>query len=228
MPKYVLEFSKCGYIKYISHLDLQRLFKRAFRRAGIPLSYSHGFNPHPKMSLCQPLSLGYEAECEWLEFETDKNIDKITCTEDLQYTLPEGINIKNVGKVNEKKSIAASIKEAEYEVRFPIDKERKDFNELLRKYLAQDEIIVKKKQKKKKELKTVNIRNKIKNIEIINNDERKLALNLILDCGSSSNLSPELVINSFIEFGKLICFRYDIEVLRKRMILPIDYDIEWM
>ncbi len=55
--KYIIEFSKTGTICYTSHLDIMKVFKRAFNRAGIRLAYSQGFNPHPKMGLAQPLSL---------------------------------------------------------------------------------------------------------------------------------------------------------------------------
>src|SRR5659263_497609 len=57
MYRYIVKFSKFGYIKYISHLDLMRLFKRSFKRMGVKLEYSQGFNPHPKMGLAQPLFL---------------------------------------------------------------------------------------------------------------------------------------------------------------------------
>ena len=82
MSKYAIVFSKTGYIRYTSHLDLLRLFKRAFRRAGIPVAYSHGFNPHPKMSFAQPLSLGYAAEEELLEFETEDPFDMSSAVSD--------------------------------------------------------------------------------------------------------------------------------------------------
>ena len=70
MNRYFMIFSKTGYIKYISHLDMLRLFKRAFKRTGIALEFSHGFNPHPKMGFAQPLSLGYTSLGEYIEFET--------------------------------------------------------------------------------------------------------------------------------------------------------------
>ena len=57
-------FTKEGYMKYISHLDLMRLFMRAFRRAGLPLKMSEGFNPHPKLSISRALKLGVESENE--------------------------------------------------------------------------------------------------------------------------------------------------------------------
>ena len=70
MFKYVMTFSKTGTICYTSHLDLMRMFKRAFKRGGIKLAYSQGFNPHPKLGFAQPLSLGYEGMKELMEFET--------------------------------------------------------------------------------------------------------------------------------------------------------------
>ncbi len=55
MNRFVLEFSKQGYIKYISHLDMLRLFKRTFKRAGIPLYFSKGFIPHHPMRFAKQL-----------------------------------------------------------------------------------------------------------------------------------------------------------------------------
>ena len=70
MPRYVIEFEKGGYTKYISHLDLLRVFKRIFKVTGLDVRYSQGYNPHPKMGFAQPLSLGYSSVNEYLEFET--------------------------------------------------------------------------------------------------------------------------------------------------------------
>lgn len=49
MPKYVIGFKKKGYVCYISHLDVMRLFQRAFKQEDIRLKYSKGYNPHPRM-----------------------------------------------------------------------------------------------------------------------------------------------------------------------------------
>ena len=61
MGRYLLKFTKEGNIRYISHLDLLRVFQRAMKRAGISLRYSQGFNPHAKISFAHPLSLGYSS-----------------------------------------------------------------------------------------------------------------------------------------------------------------------
>ena len=74
--KYIIEFQKTGVICYTSHLDIMKVFKRAFKRADIALAYSQGFNPHPKMGFAQPLSLGYWSMQEYIEFETSAEYDK--------------------------------------------------------------------------------------------------------------------------------------------------------
>ena len=71
MNKLRLRFEKTGRAKYMSHLYLMRTFQRAFTRADIAIKYSEGFNPHPKISIVAPLSLGVESLCELLDFEAD-------------------------------------------------------------------------------------------------------------------------------------------------------------
>lgn len=69
MPR--LLFEKTGRAVWISHLDLMRLFQRAFKRAGLPLKHTQGFNPRPSVSIALPLSVGVESKCELLDFELD-------------------------------------------------------------------------------------------------------------------------------------------------------------
>lgn len=69
MPR--LLFEKVGSAVWISHLDLMRLFQRAFKRAGLPLKHTQGFNPRPFVSIALPLSVGVESICELLDFELD-------------------------------------------------------------------------------------------------------------------------------------------------------------
>lgn len=64
-------FEKCGKSIWISHLDLMRLFQRAFKRAGLPLTHTQGFNPRPSVSIALPLSVGVESKCELLDFELE-------------------------------------------------------------------------------------------------------------------------------------------------------------
>ena len=72
------KFNKEGDMIYISHLDLQQLLQRAFRRAEIALVHSQGFNPHPKISYGNALALGTESQGEYVdvEIEEDLSIEK--------------------------------------------------------------------------------------------------------------------------------------------------------
>ena len=67
MPR--LLFEKTGSAVWMSHLDLMRLFQRAFKRANLPLKHTQGFNPRPSVSIAMPMSEGVESGCELLDFD---------------------------------------------------------------------------------------------------------------------------------------------------------------
>ena len=227
MSKYALLFSKTGYIRYTSHLDLLRIFKRAFRRAGIDISYSHGFNPHPKMGFCQPLSLGYTGLNELIEFQTESDSGRTGWMKDMQECLPEGIKLIKMGLIADgQKSLAASVYSADYEIEFPVPYKLKDFPKIICDFMAQDKIICKKKMKSG-DIKDVDIKDKIRSLEAYEKDGR-LVITTCLDQGSQSNLSPELMISAFLDHALPYTERYDIEVCRKALNIDVDYDITWM
>ena len=92
-----LLFEKKGNAVWISHLDLMRLFQRAFKRAGFALKHSQGFNPRPSVSIALPLYVGVESGCELLEFELDEQV--VPCEEiksRLNATLVDGITVLDV------------------------------------------------------------------------------------------------------------------------------------
>lgn len=98
--KIVLKFSKGSPLKYISHLDLQRLFTRAFRRAGIPLILKGGFNPQPKMSFAQALPLGYTSRGEYLEVEVGEGYTPEMVKRQLAAQLPRGISLRRAREIS--------------------------------------------------------------------------------------------------------------------------------
>jgi radical SAM-linked protein len=89
-------FSKTGLMRYISHLDLMRLFMRAMRRAQLPLKLSQGFSPHPKLSLKRALKLGVESQQEEAVILLNFPVTPDDFKDRLQKQLPEGIEIKDV------------------------------------------------------------------------------------------------------------------------------------
>ena len=89
-------FEKTGNARYISHLDLMRLFQRAFKRAGLPLTHTQGFNPRPSVSIALPLSLGVESRCELLDFELEQTVAPEEIRERLNQALVAGVRVLEV------------------------------------------------------------------------------------------------------------------------------------
>ncbi len=94
--KITFQFAKKGTMKFISHLDLMRLFMRAIRRAALPIKMTEGFSPHPKISLKRALKLGVESNNEEATFVLREPIAIEDFKQRLQKQLPEGIYIKEV------------------------------------------------------------------------------------------------------------------------------------
>ena len=91
MDKLRLKFSKTGRAVYISHLDLMRTMQRVFSRAGVRLKYSEGFNPHARISIILPLSVGTASACEYMDFSLVEERELGRLPEELNRYMPEGI-----------------------------------------------------------------------------------------------------------------------------------------
>ena len=98
---YRIRYSKMGWLRFIGHLDLMSFLQRAFRMARVPLAFSEGFSPHPRMSFGPPLPLGMESEYELLDVQVHDS-PGLCLKERLQKVLPEGMQILQVWKSKEK------------------------------------------------------------------------------------------------------------------------------
>ena len=92
-------FSKTGALALLSHLDLARLMERALRRSGLPVSFSGGFHPLPRLQFALALPLGVEASGEWFDLEFAARVDPAAALAQLQATLPEGLTLAGVAEV---------------------------------------------------------------------------------------------------------------------------------
>jgi radical SAM-linked protein len=92
--KYLVRFTKTGDAIFIGHLDLMNIFRRAFRRAGVSMRFSEGYNPHPKMAFATTLPVGVESADEWCEAEAETENEGFERR--LAEALPEGIGILQV------------------------------------------------------------------------------------------------------------------------------------
>lgn len=138
-------FEKTGNARYISHLDLMRVFQRAFKRAGLPLTHTQGFNPRPSVSIALPLSLGVESACELLDFDLEHPADCGEIREKLNTTLIDGVSIREVYEQGQKlKNLALLQSRLVLEYDSPISD---DAVEQLQNLFSQRELVVEKKGK---------------------------------------------------------------------------------
>lgn len=97
-----ITFTKTGALRYIGHLDLHKLWERSTRRADLPLMYSQGFHPQPKIQLAAALPLGYSSRCELVDLWIDDEIDLSDLPNRLTKASPPGLDILSIEKIDEK------------------------------------------------------------------------------------------------------------------------------
>ena len=115
MQRLRLKFSRGEQLKFISHLDLMRLWERAFRRAGIVLAYSEGFSPHPRISLAAPLAVGVVSHTEVMDVFLKERLSPTAFLERVRPQLPDGIGIIEVAVVHpHEPSLQSHLRFAEY------------------------------------------------------------------------------------------------------------------
>ena len=151
MGRLRVKFTKIGNLSYISHLNMMRFFERAIRRGDIPIMFSEGFNPHPKLVFSSPLSLGISSEGEYADFEIEDNMSRSEFEKRLKEQLPEGMDILKVGILRDKDiNIMRTVRYAEYELLVETDVETiEQFRTVVDNILKQESIIILKKTKSK-------------------------------------------------------------------------------
>ena len=185
MPR--LLFEKTGNAVWISHLDLMRLFQRAFKRAGLPLTHTQGYNPRASVSIALPLSVGVESRCELLEYELEgeeKPAHKEIVAR-LNEALVEGVRVihsyDNCAKIKNLAYLDATV-DLEYDKGIPAGAE-----ESIGELFSRTELLVEKKGKNGPSQQ--DIIPMIKKLEISAADDHVLRLNMRVCCQNPS-LNP--------------------------------------
>lgn len=184
MPR--LLFEKKGNAIWISHLDLMRMFQRAFKRAGLPLTHTQGFNPRPSVSIALPLSVGIESSCELLDFDLDgEPIPEAEIQRRLNEKLVEGVRVLDVYTGGQKIKYLAlldCVLTLEYDGGVPAGTAEK-----IRALLAQEEVTVTKKSKSGNT--EQNIIPMIRNAVVEKTDENTVTIQARICCQNPS-LNP--------------------------------------
>jgi len=112
-----ITFVKQGALRYTGHLDLHKLWERALRRAELPLAYSQGFHPQPKMNMAAALPLGFSSRCEVMDMKLEQDIPLENLPTRLNSTLPSGLQVIDVQQVDDRApALQTQVLAAEYEV----------------------------------------------------------------------------------------------------------------
>ena len=171
-------FDKYGEMKFISHLDLLRFFERLFNKAEIPVKYSEGFHPRPKMSFGSPISLGTEAYNEIMDFETDAEISNEEVVKRLNESAVLGFKVNKVEEVPRK----SSIMEEFTNILYTVEGSQEDMDKL-EELFNRDEIL--EVREKKGKIVTRNLKERLKTFS---REGNKISMEII-------NTSP----NSYLE-----------------------------
>ena len=196
-------YHKTGRAKYISHLDIMRCMQRAVVRAGLPVWYTEGFNPHIYLTFSLPLSLGYESESEVMDFRLIDDgypLDEVTVR--LNRSLPPDIRVvRTASPVNKPEGIAAAV----YEIKASVPgRSGAALAKAFRAFMEQKEILVEKRAKKgaRKIMKEVDIRPLCR---------------LKTAAGIQTNLNPALLLDAFCAYLQTEALSYS--VCRKSLLL---------
>ena len=104
-------------VRFISHLDLTRLWERVFRRAGLPVSYSQGFTPHARITIAAPLALGVTSQAELLDVELDRRIAPAYVARMVAAQIPAGMDLTSVEEVPlQWRPLQVAVRTADYRV----------------------------------------------------------------------------------------------------------------
>lgn len=212
------KFTKTSDLIYISHLDLMRLFQRALRRAGIPVKYSEGFNPHPKLSFATALTLGVSSDGEYMDIELDSHVAPQEFIEKINNVLPEGIRILKAEYIKDKGSIMSLIRWSSYVIEMSliehISKENVELE--ISRLLNMNEIIMTKEKRKGKKIvtKQEDIKDKIKDLFVLMQDDKRIVLKTTLMTGSIGNLKPELLVEALLKYTDIKAVKEDVNIHR--------------
>ena len=160
-----IKYRKGQQVRFLSHLDMIRLLERAFRRAGVPLAYTEGFNPHPKIAYGPPLATGFTSDAEYLDLQYRRET-KVDIGKAVASALPNGVELLEIKALYGKgMALNALINRADYEIRFPRSCKLGHFSGTITKLLGEQKIIVE--RVKGDTIRTVDIRPFIRDVKYV-------------------------------------------------------------
>ena len=194
MPR--LLFEKTGSAVWMSHLDLMRLMQRAFKRAGLPLTHTQGFNPRPSVSIALPLSVGVESVCELMDFDLEGNLPPMeTIQTRLNAALVPGITVRQVYMDGRKIRDLALLRcrlGLEYDGGIPAGA-----TDAIATLFARESLMVEKKSKNG--IREQDIRPMIRELSVAQTGEKELRVEALITCQNPS-LNPMQLYGAIVRY----------------------------
>ena len=194
MPR--LLFEKTGSAVWMSHLDLMRLMQRAFKRAGLPLTHTQGFNPRPSVSIALPLSVGVESVCELMDFDLEGELPPMeTIQTRLNAALVPGITVRQVYMDGRKIRDLALLRcrlGLEYDGGIPAGA-----TDAIATLFAQESLMVEKKSKNG--IREQDIRPMIRELSVAQTGEKELRVEVLITCQNPS-LNPMQLYGAIVRY----------------------------
>jgi radical SAM-linked protein len=185
-----ITFTKQGALRYTGHLDLHRLWERAMRRAELPLSYSLGFHPQPKISIAAALPLGFSSRGEVLDVRFNEELATDEIATRLKDNLPKDIQITQIERVNERlPALQTLVVSAEYEVNLTEPVEGSDLKRRI------EEMMLAESLPRERRSKFYDLRPLIEKIELETDTNGKHCLFMTLSAREGATGRPEEILN---------------------------------
>ena len=226
MVKIQYQFKRSTPLRFLSHLDQQRLFQRAFRRANMPVEYSQGFNPHPRMSFALAMSVGLTSDGEYGEVIVSEDIDVETFISRMNQVLPNGLEI-TAAKICDAGvgSLSAALYKSIYRIRINVvpGTDLAALAAAIESYLALPQILIQKRNKKGKYVEK-DIRPFIESIAVFADPETdKVNVKMTLIYIEQQCVKPEQILESINNQNSAV-FLIDptIEIHREKLLIKAD------
>ncbi|MXX31455.1 MAG: DUF2344 domain-containing protein [Chloroflexi bacterium] len=188
-----IRFGAAGPLKYVSHLDLMRVWERVCKRAGLPLATSHGFSPRPKIALAAPLAVGVTSGAELLDVLLTERVDLTSTLRRLSDELTPGLSIHEIRESPLKQSsLQSMLKAAEYVVEVPDPRPMDKWRTAIDALLAQDEIPWS--HRRGKETKSYDLRKMVFDLDVAGTQDGVATLTMRLRNDEQGAGRPEQVV----------------------------------
>lgn len=187
-----VRFGRSGETAFISHLDMMRFWERALRRAGLPLAYSQGFTPHPRISMAAPLALGTTSEAELMDIYLTRWIAPHSFLLALRRQLPQGIEAFDAGMVPPAApSLQSLVRSAEYRVTVELAGGPPDVDGAVERLLAADTLMWQ--HARDTGVRSYDLRALVQDLWVVEAGSGRAVLGMMLRCDPSASGRPEQV-----------------------------------